>query len=258
MDDQRDARRFETAPASSGRCAVAEAGSLPPITCEKLMPACSNTAPSRRRAIRRHRLQGAATLSRRNVPLPSAASSATVMRSCRPRRYAITTATEGCCRQSCCFGQPCNRPPRHHGAACSEPSPASCPASPPDGSGAVFLSAGAFLARRLLTSPELFLCTRFLFCSGLLLHRAAFFGAFAHPWLPCHLRRRAVTRRSLRRVFFATLAGASWLRVLRPQRSAALRRRRDQRLAFFQRQRGFGSRSFGILPFFLPSLMYGP
>src|SRR5512137_1343172 len=83
------------APSSLGGCAVAEAGNLPPITCEKLMPACSNTAPSRSTRDSPPPPSGRCQLSWRNVAPPSACCRAAVMRSCRSRRYAMTTDVDG-------------------------------------------------------------------------------------------------------------------------------------------------------------------
>ena len=48
MYDERHTHGFEGSPGELGSAEeVAEAGSCPPRTCEKLMPACSNTAPLR-------------------------------------------------------------------------------------------------------------------------------------------------------------------------------------------------------------------
>ena len=76
---------------SSNGAAVAEGGSVVPETSEKPMPACSNTAPSRRIRVRppppsRPPLASRVQASSTKRALPSAASMALQMRSCSPVR----------------------------------------------------------------------------------------------------------------------------------------------------------------------------
>ena len=79
-------------PASSGRCAVADAGIVVPSTCEKPMPACSNTLPSRRIRVRPPPPSARVHASSTKRAPPSIASTSAQMRSCSPRSQCSTGA----------------------------------------------------------------------------------------------------------------------------------------------------------------------
>src|SRR2546427_12811664 len=95
------------APASSGRCCVAEGGSCGPRTCEKPQPARSNTRPpSMMRVMPSPCRRSPGPLlqvsdRKRAPPSPSTCSSACVMRACRPVRYSRTWATGSACPVDC-------------------------------------------------------------------------------------------------------------------------------------------------------------
>ena len=77
------------APASPGRCCVAEPGSRGPVTCEKPQPARSNTAPSSRIMVMPLPCSGSpGSLAQGSCStgLPSIADTQAMMACCSPRR----------------------------------------------------------------------------------------------------------------------------------------------------------------------------
>src|SRR5271166_3517622 len=86
------------APATSGRCCVADGGIVAPNTCEKETPARSKTEPSLMMRLSPPPPSGRCHGSRRHFAV-SSASSASVMRSCKSTRYCLTA--------SCTADYPC-------------------------------------------------------------------------------------------------------------------------------------------------------
>src|SRR5699024_3005062 len=80
-------------PASSGRCAVALAGRLSPVTCEKLTPALSKVVPSVSTRVSPPPPAGRSHASRKKRCSGSKASKRAHRWSCSSRRYLITSAS---------------------------------------------------------------------------------------------------------------------------------------------------------------------
>ena len=185
---------------------------MPPVTCEKLMPACSKTAPSRSTRHSPPPPSGRCQVSRRKLAPPSARSSAPVMRSCSDAQVSDDggrgwrAVAHGCTRAAATvtFGRTGDD------------------------------MSGLLLRRRLLLRDSLLLRHSL----GVLRRGVFVVGAVASP-------RPVLPANS------PSLPSSAAFRPQRPPRSgaAAISAWHSSSVS------DFGSRSFGILPFFLPSVM---